>query len=514
MDFVTIKDVELCSAGMQWPSAGGLVTLTLDHIADAARAFEDPLIVPARLKIGHVDPRFADPDVPDHDPFFDGEPAFGSVLNGRLINDGATLVGDYANVPVWLAEVLPSAYPNRSIEGAYSIVEGAGGKLEARWDVETNGGKKYSFVLTACALLGIQRPAVQDLEDLRYLLTEGGGVVVTGDGEQPADLGGVPVAVSMGAVDPLKLSGAGGVALEADVDKVLDVFYSEFAVDEKYWWWVRSVRVDPNVLVVDDDAGSLWSIPIESDGDQNITFGTPTRVLQTFTPAPAAAAALAAAAQAAPDAGHTVKAFAARAQTVPGDRKDGPEGGVKPSGNNSGMDFKELSAKQRARLTASLDLGEDATDAEITEALDAEGEPTPDPVVEPEVEPVVEPEAAPDDTTVAVDKTVLAELQGDAKAGREARNKQVADAREATLKAALAAGKITPASKGAWETKLKATPEATAAELEALPEGLVPVDKEVGHGGGEGVTTSATALDMSEEERLFPQLRGVAARES
>jgi hypothetical protein len=502
MEFVSVKDVELCSAGMEWPSAGGPVTLTLEHIADCVRAGEDTLITPARLKIGHTDPRFADPDIPDHDPFYDGEPAFGSIENMRLANDGATAVGDYVNVPKWLADILPSAFPSRSIEGAYSIEEGAGGKLEARWDVETPGGKKYSFVLTACALLGVQAPAVKDLEDLQFRLTEGGGVIVTGDPEA----GGVPVAVSMGSVPN------GAVSLEADVDKVIDVFYSEFCVDDRYWWWARAVRVDPNVIIADDDEGSLWRVPIQTDADQNITFGEPERVLQTFQPAPEAAAVLSAAAQTAPNGGRTLKAFAAREQTAPAERKEHPEGGGERSAPISAM---KLSDEQRARLCARLDLAEDATDEQIEEALstDPEAEETPETPAEetpeeetPETpeetpeEPETPPEAA-EDTTTAVDTSVLAQLKDDAAAGRAARDQQIAAHRESVLKAALKSGKITPASKEAWAKKLSATPEATEAELEALPEGLVPVD-EVGHGGSS--PSDPVAVSADDMAAMFP----------
>lgn len=518
---------------MEWPSAGGPVTLTLEHLADAARAGEDTLITPPRLKIGHTDPRFAD-DIEDHDPYWDGEPSFGSVANLRLENDGAVLIGDFVNVPLWLAETMPSAYPSRSIEGAYSISEGPGGKMEARWDVETAGGKRYSFVLTACALLGVQRPAVQDLEDLRFLLTEGGGVIVTGDPKA----GGVPVAVSMGdvkqtmtltgpsklatgTVTAAKLSAATvdsrPVSLEADVDKVIDTFYAEFCTDERYWWWARAVRVDPNVIIADDDEGSLWRVPIQTDGDQNITFGEPERVLQTFQPAPEAKAALAAAAQAGPREGRTLKAFAAREQTVPEDRKEHPKGGGSGSGNTSGMDFSELSDKQRTRLCASLELAEDATDEQIGAALEAdpedagnggeegsgngegsegnEGEGTAE-------EGENKPPAESDSPTVPVDKTALAELQANAELGRQAREQQVAQHREAVLSAALKKGKITPASKGAWETKLKAAPEATEAELAALPEGMVPVE-EIGHGGG-GDSATGTVLAEGDMDILFP----------
>lgn len=543
MEFVTIESVELCSAGMDWPSAGGLVTLTLEHIADCVRAGEDTLITPPRLKIGHTDPRFADPDDPGHDPFYDGEPAFGSIANMRTINDGATAVGDYIKVPKWLADASPSAYPSRSIEGAYSIGEGPGGELIAKWDVETPGGKKYSFVLTACALLGVQAPAVKDLEDLQFRLSEGRGVIVTGDPEA----GGVPIAVSMGdvkqtmtltgpsklaagAVTAAKLSAtavsAGPVTLEADVDKVIDVFYSEFCVDDRYWWWARAVRVDPNVIIADDDEGSLWRVPIQTDGDQGITFGEPERVLQTFTPAPEAAATLAAAAQTGPSEGRTVKAFAAREAAVPNDRKERPEGGGSTSANNSGMDFSD---EQRAVLCKRLDLSEDSTDEQIAAALEAdpgtppadppEGDPPADP---PEGDPPAEDPPAEDppegdppadppegsETTTPVDSTVLSQLQADAAAGRAARNQQVEAHRETVLTEALGDGKITPASKSAWAKKLKAAPEATEAELAALPKNLVPVD-EVGHGGSQ----SPSGVEVSAEEMgaMFPGHGKVAA---
>lgn len=559
MEFVQISDVELCSAGMEWPSAGGPVTLTLEHIADAAAAWEDPLIVPARLKIGHTDPRFADLDDPGHDPFYDGEPAFGSIHNHRLVNDGATLVGDYVYVPDWLAEMLPSCYPNRSIEGAYTIADGPGGKLEARWDVETQGGKKYSFVLTACALLGVQRPAVQDLEDLRLFMTEGDGVVVAG--APPA--GGVALGGSMENV-------SGAVSLEADVDKVLDVFYSEFCVEDndRYWWWARSVRVDPNVIIADDDEGSLWRVPIKTDGDQNVTFGEPERVLQTFTPAPEAAATLTAASTAKPKAGRTVAAFTAREQTPAASRKrpvaameveksdscpdsmpwavmDGStkmschatkseaeermremegnmraKGGVNGSATNSAM---QLSDEQRTRLCTRLDLAEDASDEQIDEALAQEVTPgTPETGTEGSTETTeetpaeegngeteeTETPAEPDETTTPVDSTVLSQLQADAAAGREARKQQVAEHRESVLKAALSDGKITPASKSAWNTKLEAAPEATEAELSALPKGLVPVE-EKGHGG----SSPSDPVEVSAEQfgAMFPGYGKVAA---
>jgi hypothetical protein len=94
----------------------------------------------------------------DHDPFWDGEPAFGSASNLRLDQDGGRLLADLTEVPAWLVDAAPSAWPNRSIEWC--------------WDVETEGGKRYSMVITAVGLLGVQQQAVKNLADLRRILTE------------------------------------------------------------------------------------------------------------------------------------------------------------------------------------------------------------------------------------------------------------------------------------------------------------------------------------------------------
>lgn len=168
---VTISEVELVSVGMDWPGSNGSLTFRFDHLQDATvAANEDPHIQLPRIKIGHMDPRFNTETEFDHDPFHefdDGEPALGSVENLQLVNDGAVLIGDFVRVPYWLASIMPAAYPSRSVEGAF---------LDGQWKVETPGGKEYSFVLTAVALLGIFRPAVEDLEDLEAFLIEGDGV--------------------------------------------------------------------------------------------------------------------------------------------------------------------------------------------------------------------------------------------------------------------------------------------------------------------------------------------------
>lgn len=508
MDYLTIPAVELVSVGMEWPAANGPITFTFEHLADAMTAAnEDPHVVPPRLKIGHSDPRFADPDDPGHDPFYDGEPAFGSVRNLRLVNDGATLIGDYVEVPLWLAEALPSAYPSRSIEGAYTVVEGPAGEPIGSWDVETPGNKKYSFVLTACALLGLSRPAVQDLEDLRRFLTEGDGVVISGS---PPEEGSVPTA-SIGDVKPT-------VQLSADVEKVVDSFYADFAEgpdDPKWWWWVRAVWTDPNVLIVDDDEGGLLSIPFTSDGDQVVSFGEETQVIQTFTPAPAAA--VAAAAAAAVD-GKPRATFKTPDLTRPEGRE---QGGAKRSAALRGMD---LTDSQRRKLAVSLGLKEDAPEDEVQEAIDqlepedgdgdgnqpegGDGEEKPaeeEGEGDGEEKPADTPPAASADGTTVVMDAAAHKAQADRLTVLEAAEaKRVEAHRKGVIDAAIGDGKIMPSSRKAWEVKMAAEPDATEEEIGKLAAGLVPTE-EAGH-SRQGDEPSIMAEADAAFAQLYPNL--------
>jgi hypothetical protein len=168
MDYVTVPDVELATAGIAWPGSGGnepdgSVTFALEHLVDMmVAANQDQLIRPPRVKLGHARLQPTDDglrELGDHDPFWDGAPAFGTITSLRLTNDGAKLVGDLVEVPDWLADAMPSAWPNRSIEWV--------------WDFETEGGKRYSAVLTAVSLLGERQHAVKDLADVRRLLEQG-----------------------------------------------------------------------------------------------------------------------------------------------------------------------------------------------------------------------------------------------------------------------------------------------------------------------------------------------------
>ncbi len=92
------------------------------------------------VKIGHIDARF------------DGEPSYGYVDNLRIVDNGQTLVGDLVGLPPMLADLIPVAYADRSIEGVQDFVDAS--------------GRAYSFALTGVALLGAAQPGVSTLRSL------------------------------------------------------------------------------------------------------------------------------------------------------------------------------------------------------------------------------------------------------------------------------------------------------------------------------------------------------------
>lgn len=139
MSLVTVPSVELIHTGT-WEISTGTWEVTTETLESAVAAHVAGVVRRPPLKLGHDDPRF------------DGQPAVGYLDNLRVTADGQTLVGDYVGVPQWLADVLASAYPNRSVEGVHDVV--------------AVDGARYPFVLTACALLGVTDPGISTLADI------------------------------------------------------------------------------------------------------------------------------------------------------------------------------------------------------------------------------------------------------------------------------------------------------------------------------------------------------------
>lgn len=502
MDYVTIPNVEIASAGMEWPTANGPLTVRMDHLADAARAAnDDPLIQPPRIKIGHTDPRFNSDEAreKDHDPFadFDGEPAVGVVRNLRVANDGAVLLGDYTEVPRWLAEALPSAFPNRSMEGSYSVKPGPAGEPQGTWEVRTEGGNRYSLVITAVALLGVERPAVRDLADLQRFLVAGEGLVVTG-------------------TEPEPVAAKAAAQMRASIDTVIDQFIFEWATGDRKYWWPREVWTDPNEIIADDDEGSLYRIPFNSDDEQGIRIGEPIQVVQTFEDAPAAA--LAASIR---KGGKSLARFETRDAAV-GDR----EGGVSGSATNPSMD-------PAAELRKVLGLSASASDDEVKSALAAregdeetgngEGGETGAPVSQPgpetetgdgegdgetpaegEGETPAEPEGeGAEASTVTVDRATWRETQRQAREGAEARGEQRRSARDQVIASAVEDGKFPPYRADHYRGLYDSDPEGTEQLIANLADGLVPVDERGSSRDPAEAGGNAYAVTDEEMVRLF-----------
>ncbi|UXA06579.1 phage protease (plasmid) [Mycobacterium sp. SMC-2] len=140
VNLVTVPGIELMRTG-KWDLSTGEWECTAKEIAAAIDAHDKGLLRKPVIRLGHNDPRFS------------GDPAVGWLDNLRASEDGQALIGDMVGVPEWLAEILPSAYPSRSIEGLY--------------DYTAPDGSEHDFVLTGLALLGATRPGVESLQSLQ-----------------------------------------------------------------------------------------------------------------------------------------------------------------------------------------------------------------------------------------------------------------------------------------------------------------------------------------------------------
>lgn len=240
----TVYNVEVCAVGIEYPLASGPTTFTTEDLLQAVASQDDPNIQPPRVWLGH----------PDDDRFHIGratpagsaEPALGKIVNMRVEDNGMTLVGDITGCPTWLAKILASAFPSRSIEGFKDAV--------------TASGRTWRMVVTDLALLGVTWPGVSSIEDLQALYSEEGpdDVVV----KEGGDL--TPVAAS-------RLQG------QVDIDDVRRAFIQEVEggkFKELEWPWIRAILQDPNELIIDDDAtGEIFRISYASDDKRKITFG-------------------------------------------------------------------------------------------------------------------------------------------------------------------------------------------------------------------------------------------------
>lgn len=429
MTLVTVQNVPICATGVEYMLSTGPATFTEQDLRDACTlANDDPTYRTPRLKLGHVAGGWQASDGSTN-----GEPSFGQFSNLRVGNYGQELFADIINVPDWLANLLPSAYPSRSIEGQQGY--------------KSNAGKTYGLAIDAVALLGVEMPGVASLDDLQAVLTNP-EVTVTEEGN-------------------FQIAAARGVRAQVDVDFVRRQAYEQVATGDQYWWWIRSVRIDPNELIMEDeDTGELYRVPFTTE-ENAVTFGEAVKVYEQFTDAPAE--------EQEPLAASSWKSAAQSRPTTRGGR----------------MTPKEL--------RAAIGLPESASDEEVKERLKVMGQgteapPPPDPPkpdendedddeddgdTPPNVDDPVGPgrvETPPGESTTTVDAAAFRQLQEDARLGREAREQQITARRKGRVKAAIQAGKIPPSRREHYEKLMAADEEGTSSLLDELQGGVIPVE--------------------------------------
>ena len=139
-DVRTITGIELVKLG-RWEASNAVFRVTPADLRSAVEAHQAGVKRKPVLKIGHDDDR-------------DSDPAMGYVDNLRLSADQTTLLGDFVNVPARLAELIPYAYPDRSVEALVDYHH-------------QSTGTTWPLVIDAVALLGAIGPGVSELRSLQ-----------------------------------------------------------------------------------------------------------------------------------------------------------------------------------------------------------------------------------------------------------------------------------------------------------------------------------------------------------
>lgn len=494
---VTVPNVPVVEAGVEYMLASGPMAFTPEDLADAVvAANEDPSIPSPRLKIGHSDPRYNDSQT------YDGSPSFGKATNLRLSENGMVVYADYVGVPKWLAEIMSTAYPSRSIEG-YK-------------DFPAQSGKNWRLVISAVAALGVTWPGVQMLEDLPAYY-----------GEEVPD--GVEVDEELIAAGKGEESEAMKLKAAANLDDIRRAFYNEYVEANSdqgtFFWWVRAVMTDPNQLVIEDDEdGQLYLLSFSSDAKGNVAFGDPEPVRVDYVPddrKKEAAASVAATLVV----GHQVLAsYESREDSLPETTTQGGAVDPKEIRRNLGLPedasdedvqakLQEVAAATGLTLVNEADPGETSGDeppapeqapvqpAAVPAAAAASPQPSPrgaDVLSEPR--PGGGPSA--DDPDVRLDRSQYEALVTAAGQGQQAYQRLEEIEHNRILDDAIAAGKFPPSRREAWAKYMKTDPDGAKEAIAKLEPGLVPVGAEI---GSPGTATEDSAVPPYPVE-LFPEV--------
>jgi hypothetical protein len=252
---VTFYNVELIEVG-EWLTSGGPAKFTTEHLQAIMASQDDPYIKEPRLVLGHTpdDPE-PGPGMSGKDGFFGEQPTIGKFVNLRLTEGDTKIVADLVGVPKWLGDILPTAYPSRSVEVYFNVTTGKG---------------KYAAIMPRVAALGINLPAVASLEDLQVLYSEEGpeGVELIHVGER------VAASAPPKPPEPKKAS--------VDDNAVRQAYYEDFAQDDRYWWWLKAMFISPAIIIAyDEDAGTMYAVPYSVSKDA-VEFGDPTEVFMQY----------------------------------------------------------------------------------------------------------------------------------------------------------------------------------------------------------------------------------------
>lgn len=461
-------NVEIAQTG-QWDISTGRVTLTDDDFANAIAALDCPAVRKPVLKIGHTDPRF------------DGDPTVGWIDNMATADSGHTIVGDYVGMPGWLGPVLPSAYPDRS--------------MEATWDFMCQLGHVHPFVITAVALLGVTPPGIGTLESLQDVASLYG--VDMAASRSMHDRGfSVTIRASKGEPtmpNPRPKEVAAGVTTE-DIRRT----YYETA---PYSVWIKEFELDPLQLIVTDEAdGSYSRIPVTLE-DGEFTFGDAVPVEIEYVDKPQETAAASA----------SRIVYASRDESRPQDKpaqrvepKISPADAMKrvhaASGNGAGTG-EESGDMDPAKIREALGLGSDASDDDVFAAIAAGRQPTStDPAPADPPAPAPAAPVAAGAGVVVLDQSIVSAMQEDAKRGREAYEQMRKNERDTIISAAINDGKFAPARREHWEKAWDADPDGTRTQIENLAKNLVPLSAS-GYQGGDTYEQDETYFGLYPEAR-------------
>lgn len=462
---VTVPNVELLEVGEEWETSTGSFTFTMEDLASCITSQEDPSLRTPVIKLGHVDPRF------------DGQPSLGRIINMRLTNNDQTLVGDLAAMPLWLAQVMYTAYPRRSIEGQMQFT--------------TRTGNTWPMILTGVALLGDAYPAIDTLEDIQalwgatppplYPAEDVDEIFASGSFFKARKVVDVPNWLKKKEV----VQASSQVKASVSLDSVRRAFYEENDGPGQMWWWIREVRVNPLVLIVDDDEGGLFEVPVTVGADDSITFGESKAVKVEYV-----------AASGEPVAATTAGQVVAATHTTPEETgrtsRPDPEEAATVASSTPNTNQQEILLMLTDEALKRLGLEPGATSEEISAAIVAQGvvgDPDPDPAVEtdPTPEAVTVPEGM-----VLVDAATLAEMRNGIAAATGLVERQAKADRDAILDGAIRAGKFPLGRRAHYEALLSADAEGTKALIGSLEPGIIPVSET-----GEQGSSVAAAADQT-----------------